>query len=301
MPNNLLKRFMDFWFAPVDPIRLETFRVTLGLAVFFYVQFRWRHAAEWLTAEGFHVSPKNLPYYDLAVPLLPKALLIWFGVILFGSLIAVIVGWRLQYTLWIAWASVLYVTFADQLSGFVTNKLSCVALLIVTLTSCGGYWTIDNHTTQASKSQRQSVWPIRVLQLTLILCYFLAGWNKAVGEWLQSPFVLWTQIQGTYLTDAGAWMIRVLPLWTWIFFQYNALAFELLAPIHLGIKKLRPYGLIWGVLFQLIVALTMYHLIYFSLVLLSFYVLFLDEKLLHNIHCKWLEWIRGVKRRCVWL
>jgi len=245
--------------------------MAMATAVFLYVLYRWVCAEEWLTEAGYHVSEANLPYHDLVVPLVPSAFLLWFGVLLLGGLAAVIVGWQLRWTTWLAWACLLYVTLADQLSSFVTNKLAVVALLVVALAP--------------HNKVPHSVWPVRVLQITLIVSYFTAGWNKAVwGEWLKDPYVLWSQLQGTYRTDLAAWMIRTLPLGVWPVLQYAALAFELLAPLHLGIKSLRVVGLLWGLSFQLLIAATMHQLIYFSLVMLSFYVLFVDEKLLHRIY-----------------
>jgi hypothetical protein len=70
-------------------------------------------------------------------------------------------------------------------------------------------------------------------------------------------------------------------MWSWM--QYSALSFEILAPLLFTFKPLRPIGFIWGFSFQMIVALTMRQLIYFSLDLLSFYVLFMDEKNLHRV------------------
>ncbi len=291
-----LKRLFLFWFGPVAAIRLSAFRAAMAMAVFFYLLNRWADKEEWLSEAGFHVSAQNLPYHQLSVPLLPTEFLPWFGVILFGSLIAVICGWRLNWTIWVAWGCLFYVTMADQLSSFVINKLSVVALLTVALGSVRGMEgrprrfdslceckTNQRGRPRISQQRLQSAWPVRILQITLIASYFTAGFSKIIGgEWLKDPYVLWSQLQGTYRTDFAAWLLRMLPLGTWPVIQYAALAFEILAPFHFGIKRLRGVGLVWGLGFQLMIAATMHQLIYFSLVMLSFYVLFIDEKALYK-------------------
>ena len=48
----------------------------------------------------------------------------------------------------------------------------------------------------------QSVWPVRVIQTSLLVQYFTAGWCKIFnGDWLQEPYAVWTQSQGVYMTD----------------------------------------------------------------------------------------------------
>jgi hypothetical protein len=86
-----------------------------------------------------------------------------------------------------------------------------------------------------------------------------------------------------YRTDVAAWMLNKFPIEIWSWMQYLALLFELLGPFLLMSRKFRSLAMWWGLGFHLIVALTMHMLIYFSLSVLSFYVLFLDEKKLHGI------------------
>ena len=120
-------------------------------------------------------------------------------------------------------------------------------------------------------------WPIRVLQLSLLLHYAASGLCKSMyGDWLKYHDVLWMQIQGLYMTDAAAWMVRNLPAWTFTVQQHMALGFELLAPVLLGVRRLRWLGFLLGIGMHLLVALTMYQLIYFSLQMIAFYAVFLD-------------------------
>ena len=269
-----------FWLGPGGAARLEAFRVCLGLSLLLYVGFRWQYAREWLTAAGFHVSPASLPYFDLAVPLLPENFLPWFGLIFFGAICAFIAGWQLNVVSWMVLAGVAYVSAADQLSFFSPNKILIVSLFVLAASTLGGYAR-----RAGDRRPAPSVWPVRILQATAMIHLFAAGWAKIAfgGEWLAKPYVFWTQVHGTYRTDAAAFLLQHLPMKGWYALQWSALVFELLFPLLLTIRPLRRVGLAGGVIFQLSIALLMKHLIYFNLIMLSFFVLFVDEERLTQL------------------
>ena len=158
----------DFWLGPVDPIRIDSFRVALGISILLYMAAWWRGGAdEWLTASGFHVSSRALTSVPMA-PLLPGWMLPWFGGLLFGSLIAWIIGWKTRYAGWVVLACVLYVSLADILSSYTLNKMFIVSLAVLACVPQGRYWSVApaSHTVQ-------SVWPVRVLQLGMLIHYFV--------------------------------------------------------------------------------------------------------------------------------
>ena len=131
--------------------------------------------------------------------------------------------------------------------------------------------------------ERQSIWPVRVLQATLLIQYFGAGackvlhgdWLLVEGAWALNPNVLWSQVQGVYCTDLGAWMLRTLPRSAWAAQQHLALAFELIGPFLFLFRRTRPVVMLWGLGFQLVIGLSMYKVGYFSAQILAFYVLFM--------------------------
>jgi hypothetical protein len=55
------------------------------------------------------------------------------------------------------------------------------------------------------------------------------------------------------------------------------LAFELLAPLLFCVRKLVPVAFVWGVAMHVAIALMMYRVGYFSLSVLAYYLLFVDE------------------------
>ena len=278
MVRRAAARCETFWLGPMDPIVLETFRVAVGGAILLYLAAWWRYAPEWLTPLGFHGSAKGITFAPVA-PTLPPWALPWFGLLLFGSVAAFTAGWKTRVATWLSWACLFYVTTADHLAAYSLNRFFIFKLFILGLTIRGCYWSLDR-----TPPRPQSVWPLRILQATVLAHYFLAGWSKVThGDWLQNSNVLWSQVNGIYRTDEAAWMLRVLPLGVWSWMQYAALTFELAAPVLFMIKRLRPLGLVMGIGFQFLVAWTMYQLIYFSLQMLCFYVLFIDPEHLHAL------------------
>lgn len=268
-PRQFLTRTLDFWLGSMDPIRIETFRVLLGLCLLLYIAAWWHHAQEWLTPMGFHLSTAALRNYAPALPLLPPSLLPWFGLLLFGSIGAFVLGWKLPWTTWVVLGCVTYVTFADILSAYTINSLFIVSLFILALNA------------------RERAWPVRVLQATLLIQYFTSGWAKIhPGDWLKHSDVLWTQVQGWYRTDFASWLLGILPMKGWALMQYGALSFELLSPLLFVIRPLRKIAFLWGVAFHLMIALTMHLLIFFSLQMLCFYILFVEPETLHRLRAQ---------------
>jgi hypothetical protein len=260
---NLRARWHDFWYADVPAIRLDVFRQALLYTLAFYMLQRWMYADEWLTSAGFHPSAAADGQHTPLLPLL-RANLLWpFGAVLFGSIALVLFDRLRRPATWVVLAAVIYVSLADPISSFTLNRMYVFSLLVLAVTP-------DGPTIPA--------WPIRMLQLTLLTHYFASGLCKALhGDWLKYHDVLWMQIQGYYMTDAAAWMVRTLPAWTFEIQQHMALGFELLAPILLGVRRLRWVGITIGITMHVLIAVTMYQLIYFSLQMMCAYVLFIDS------------------------
>lgn len=259
---NLRARWTDYWHAEHPAIRIDAFRQAVLFTLAFYMLQRWMYADEWLTTAGFHPSPAADGGHTPLLPLLPASLLWPFAAVQFGCIALAIFDRLRRPATWVVLASVIYVSLADPISSFTLNRLYIFSLLILVATPSGP--TIP-------------AWPVRMLQLTLLTHYLASGLCKSLhGDWLKYHDVLWMQIQGYYMTDAAAWMVRTLPPWTFEVQQHMALGFELLAPVLIGVRRLRWLGMAIGVVMHVLIAVTMYQLIYFSLQMLCLYVVFLD-------------------------
>lgn len=264
-----------FWYAPVDPVRLDAFRQAFTYTLVFYT-FAWaQHGAEWLTPIGYHPSPAVDAHYAPHVPLLSRAGLWPFFAVYFGAMLAVIFGWARRAATWVVLAGLVYVSLADPISAFTINRLYVFGFLVLALAP---------GPSGQDASATIPAWPIRVLQVSLLIHYVASGLCKALrGDWLAYDDVLWVQVQGVYCTEAAAWLLRVLPAGVWTLLQHAALGFELFAPLLLVPRRLRPLGFLLGVGLHVVVAVTMYQLVYFSLQMISLYLVFVDPARLRRL------------------
>jgi hypothetical protein len=220
------QKYFKLWFSPVDSLRLDIFRTMIGLSLFFYMRFRWAYADEWLTQKGYHLSPAYDPYFDRVIPLLTEPWLTVFGIVFFSSIILFTIGWKIRLTALTSFLCLLYVSAADPLAFFSPNKVLICTLAVFIFSSEGRCWL------SSTEPRYISAWPLRTLRAFIIIHLFTAGWSKVVfGEWLYNPYVLWTQIQGTFCTDFAAFLLRHLPVKAWTFLQMMSLLFELLVPV----------------------------------------------------------------------
>lgn len=276
--SRLGERWRSFWYAPVDPVRLDAFRQAFTYTLVFYTLAWFQHADEWLTAEGFHPSPdadaRNAPQ----LPLLPGGAVAGFFAAYFAAMAAVIFGWMRRAATWVVLAGIVYVTLADPISAFTLNRLYIFGFCVLALAP-GPTGQGDDATIPA--------WPVRVLQLSLVAHYAASGLCKSVlGDWLSHDDVLFVQIQGIYRTDAAVWLLDTLPAWSWAWIQHAALVFEAGAPLLFAVRRLRPLGFALGIGLHLTVAVTMYQLIYFSAQMLCFYLVFVDPAALRRLRAK---------------
>lgn len=272
-----LERASAWALGPFPAIRLESFRWTLTFALLVYTVAWSLDASEWLTHAGYHLSPAASRGLQIPVPLLGPTALVVFLVAYIGSMVAILFGVRPRAFAWVVFAGLAYVTMADRLAAFSMNKLALVSWLVMLLAP----WPApaDGDASDLDQpAQLRSAWPLRILQATLILQYFGAGVCKLRGDWLRSSKVLWLQAQDVYMTDLSAWMVRELPAWLWAGLQHGSLAFELLAPILFCVRRLRPIAFGFGIAMHLGIGLMMYRVGFFSLSVVAYYVLFVDER-----------------------
>jgi hypothetical protein len=284
-------RSAEFLHGRRDTVRLDTFRFTLTISLLVYHGAWWRHAEEWLTSAGFHVSSAAAGAYAPVAPLIAPEVLPLFGVLYFGTILLVVAGWRLRFTAPALLLLVLYTTYADPLSAYTLNRLYLVSFAVLAACPAGAYWSVER-----GEGRPASVWPVRILQATLVIQYFTAGWCKLVhGDWLADPYVMWTQMQGWYRTDLASHLLREYPAGLFSWLQYGALTFELGAPLLFGLRRFRPLGYAAGFVFQIGTALVAHQLIYFSLQMVCFYVLFVDEDRLRRLHSRLAGAARGLR------
>lgn len=260
--SQVQRAWWEFWLSPVDARRVELVRRGLGLVLLAYVLSWGAHIDEWLTAGGFHPSPSADPANAPRLPLLPRAWAAPVGLTYLGVLLAWLGGRLRPWSSWVVWGGIAYVTAADPISAFTINRVFVITLFILAVA--------PQQTTGTMPA-----WPLRMLQVLLLTHYAASGMCKMLhGDWLNHTDVLWTQVQGIYMTNAAAWSVRTMPLELWTAMQHAALGFEVTAPLLFSIRRLRAPTLAFGLLFHVIIAVTMYKLIYFSAQMVALYLAF---------------------------
>jgi len=276
----LRARWDGFWYATIDARPFELFRVAVSYVLLAYVVTWAGHAREWLTPAGFHSTRAADPGFGARVPLVPEAML-WP---VLGAFVAAIIGTIVlapgrarRVAVVLTWLGFVYVTELDPISAFTINRVFIVWFLLFAVAP-------DPHAN--AEGLRMLAWPVRIVQIGLCAMYFFAGWGKAVGgDWLGGGDVLWSQVQGVYANAIAAWLLAVLPMWAWTVMQWLALGFELSAPVLLGVRRLRPVGIVAGLGMHVVIGATMEMLWLFSAQLACAYVLFVDPA--------WLARVRG--------
>lgn len=258
----LIAAWRRFWYASIERAPLEVFRQAFAWTMLIYFIAWARTAEEWATAAGYHPSAAIDPVHAPQLPLLPEAALAIVGLAVLGCLLAYIFGFARHVLAWVLLGVSIYWLQVDPISSFTINRLFVIGWFVLALAP-----------------DSNIAWPTRCLQLLLVTQYFASGLCKTLhGDWWGGEDVLWMQVQGIYMTDAAAWMVRTLPHVVWRVQQEIALWFELLAPLLFAWPRLRPVAFVVGLGLHVVVAVTMDQLIYFSLQMACFYLLFVPPE-----------------------
>lgn len=269
----IFKSLSWFLFSPVDAKRLLLFERVFSLTFLIYTAGWSLHAREWLTNYGFHVSPEAMSKsYPTPIPPISEGFLPFFLLGMFTATICRIFnkGGKLAQAFTLLFA--VLIQLIDLTSAFTLNKLYIVVFAILFFAP------------PASKDGTHSVWPVRVIQATLLIQYGTAGTCKIFfGDWMYRSDVLFTHSVGVYRTSLAALFAAYVPMIGWTITAIYALLFELLAPILFILKSTKNLTILAGIALHVGIALMMKDLIYFSLQMMSFYLLFLSLDELQHI------------------
>ena len=270
-------RFLTFWFRPMDPLPLRIFEALLCISMVYYFAGYLKTPELWLTNEGFHLSEAatNTSY----IPPPPLAPVAWVKtiVISFYTLCFIyIIGYGRRILNWVFFAGVVYVQAMDQPTSFTINRMFIISFLFLAL---------QPPVVVVDGKKRISGWIIRLFQATLLIQYCTAGickmspgdWEDRVGD------ILWTHSQGHYKNYLSAWAVNHLPMFCFGIMGVMSLVFEFAAPVLFGWRKIRHYTVLFGIVFHLSIALLMKDLIYFSLQMITVYILFVDVNLIRRV------------------
>jgi hypothetical protein len=284
---------LDFWFRPISEARLLLWQRAFALSFIIFVSQWSYYGAEWLTDTGYHISTAATDtVYPDPFPVLPSLLLVPFLVVMFGSATAVMLNWGGRVAKVVVFACAVYIQLADQISSFTLNKLYIFGFFLLLVAP-------KTHPDPAPDGfAMQSAWPTRVIQATLLIQYGDAGICKIVhGDWLHVVDILYGHSVGVYRTEIAGWLMNHMPPLFWSASSLFAVGFELSAPIIFLVPRTRLLAILSGTAMHLVIAVLMKDLIFFSLQMISFYILFMSDETCERVETRIRRWSSALRAR----
>jgi uncharacterized membrane protein YphA (DoxX/SURF4 family) len=286
--SRFLQRFLQrasAWMAPPMPVvRLEIVRIFAPLAVIGFMSGRLVHADEWIGDAGFRVPHlAHNPNQPLYMPPLPSSLAwVVVGVMVLAGL-AVSLGFRTRVSVLTFAATLAFVALSDRLAAFTVSKISPVIMLAVAAGPAGSRLGVDawlrRRRGEPAAAAIAPLGSIRFLQLFLVTFYSASGIAKAGGDWLTTPFVLWSHLHDTYQTAFTVVLANATPSFVWTPLQYSVIVFEGFAPLWFGLRYTRLVALVFGVGMHAMIGLMFGPVIWFALLMMTLLVAcFLPER-----------------------
>jgi len=264
-------------FGPRPIARLAALRILAPLAILGFMSSRVLHADDWLSVAGFRVPEGTDWRQPLALPPLPVWLAWSVGAALVVAGLATAAGVVTRWSAAVFAVLLAYVALADRLAAFTVSKISPVIALALCLTPSGARYSVDawrraRRDPAAPRPTLVSGGCVSFFQFFLPVFYFASGVAKAKGDWLQHPFVLWTQLHDSYQTPVSWFLANHLPPWMWTAIQGVVLVFEVGAPLWFGLRWTRPFALAFGLGMHLMIGLMFGPVIWFSLLMITLLV-----------------------------
>jgi hypothetical protein len=274
---------------PVPVLRIEIVRIGVPLAVLGFMAGRIAHADEWIGDAGFHVPDLGgdwrQPFY---IPALPSWAAWTVAAAMVASGVSCCLGVKARASALVFAATLVFVALSDRLETYTVTKLSPAILLAVACSPAGArlgleaYW--KRRRTGKRPKKLRAIGAVRFLQLLVVVMYSASGIAKARGDWLKVPLVLWSHLHDSYQTSVSFALASVLPGWTWTLLQGLVLAFELLAPLWLGLARTRGWALVFGLSMHAMIGLMFGPVRWLALLMMTLLVAgYLPDRLLGRL------------------
>lgn len=281
--KSIFKIWDNFFFSQFDPVSLSIFRILLGSTIFLMFIAEFPNWERFFSSNG--VLSLNEPFYK--PPFYKQSVFFYFEQVLPVKYL-----WYLGFIFSITFTAglftklstiFLYVFFISKahfnpLVGAGYDLLIVVLLFYSCFTNLNYYLSIDNI---VSKKRRELplVWPVRLIQISIILIYITTGLYKLVSDpaWLNGEAAYWTIVQNIW----GRSNIFPLLGYKILFFSkiatYFALLVELLFPVFVCIPATRLFAVLATVFFHLMLIIFMNHVDFFQLSMISALLLFIPD------------------------
>jgi hypothetical protein len=272
-----------FWLDGCDPAPAGLFRIVLGLFIVLLYLLLLPSWERYYGADGvLATGPQYADWMDIyywAGPGVPA--LVW-GILGLLAALAFTVGWRTR-----AAAVVLFVLELSRShhGRFVSNGEDLVVRMLLfyaCFAPLGRAFSLDARRVPrgrpAAEPDRPSVWPLRMMQVNLLLIYLLSLPNKLIDDeaWWNGDAVYWSIVSDMW----SRWP------WPALFFDYGGamakiatfgtVVTEGLAPWLVWFRRTRPFALAALVSMHLGIAIILQNVTFFSLSMIVGLLLFLS-------------------------
>jgi uncharacterized membrane protein YphA (DoxX/SURF4 family) len=269
-----LTRLSSWIEEPVLVLRMELFRILGPLFILGFMSRRFVHADEWIGEAGFRVPPLAGDFRQpLYIPALPTWAAWTLASVMVLSGLAVSLGIRTRATSLIFAATLAFVALSDRLAAFTVSKLSPVLMVAVAIGPSGTRLGVDAWRKRRAGGKRprkvRALGPVRFLQLFLPVFYSSSGIAKVKGDWLKTPYLLWTHLHDSYQTSVSFFVASITPGWGFTLLQGMVLAFEVGAPIWFTLRATRRYAFVFGMGLHLMIALMFGPVVWFGCLMMS--------------------------------
>lgn len=304
--KNAAKKLYNFWFAKESTLSLGVFRIVFGLFILNILLLSYFHWDEYYGVNGivslerfinarggwFLASLKSI----FALSNNPQFIWVIYGLGL-GITFCFIIGFGTRIVtilLYIFWFSL-----CNRNSAIIDSKDIVIQMLLFysCFATLGNSLSVDNiFRAKLLRKRRnmlnytppkQSVWALRLLQISIALIYPLSAINKLYSDiaWRDGSIMYYVSLYDAWFrfTNVDLFHNYFLSIVT----TYSALILELFFPIFVWFKRTKYWILSMMALFHISIAIVMNEFVLqFSLVMLISYTLFLDAGFIKKMASK---------------
>jgi uncharacterized membrane protein YphA (DoxX/SURF4 family) len=286
----VIKRWERWWFPPSSGLNLAVCRILVaGTQVFVFMPFFMASPAEHmalLERGGGFVQPQWM--IRVVAAILPVEVVSWPTLVRGAYAVTVaaglttLVGWWTRTSAFVFALGTWFLVSHDGSYGEIHHPEIVLAmfLLLLALSPSGRRLSLDRllrgRDGLRGEDTREAIWPLRLTQTLLAWSYFSNAVAKLAFSGLQ--WMNGYSLQKSLLDTSLQWD-RPLGLWLaqhhglCVALSVGTVVFELTFPLALFIRKARPFILLLGVVFHLVIYLTM-NVAFFQHIVL--YAVFVD-------------------------
>jgi hypothetical protein len=268
----LIRAWDRLWFRELDPFSLGVFRIALGVLIFFMYLALAPSWEAYFGAQGIAsgMTPEKLSIFYRTEGIVPARAWWWLG--LAASLTFTLGLWTRPSTI------VLYVLESsmgheDPIVCNGEDPLMRMLLLYACFAPTGRALSLDQLRRPRTGAPR--IWPVRLMQINLAAIYVFSTIAKLLTDraWLTGDFMYWVLAND----DVSRWPWPKLAAHRWVSapMTYAAILVEGLFPLFAWFKKTRWIAVAVAASFQILIAVIIQGVTFFSLTMACSFLVFL--------------------------